>query len=183
MIKYITNFLWNLICSKKSNSGVYILKLKDNKYYVGESKNIKERINSHINKKGSKWTIKYDVEKQIQSNLNYNKNLNELIETLNLMSLYGINNVRGSIFTTLNLSNSDKFYAAKLYCELNNLCLKCGKSGHFINNCYEKNEAEWIKMFDTKLNNRRCIECAIPIEDSPRYFKYCFTCYKKIEKK
>ena len=38
---------------------VYILKLEDNKYYVGKTKNINKRILDHFTDCGSEWTRKY----------------------------------------------------------------------------------------------------------------------------
>ena len=32
-------------------------------------------------------------------------------------------------------TKNDKYLAGQLYCELNNLCRKCGRPGHFIGNC------------------------------------------------
>ena len=42
------------------------------------------------------------------------------------MKLYGVDNVRGSLFTKpFDLSYYEKIMAGQLYCELNNLCRKC----------------------------------------------------------
>ena len=38
---------------------IYILKLKNNKYYVGKTSNPKFRLESHFNSNGSVWTMKY----------------------------------------------------------------------------------------------------------------------------
>jgi len=38
---------------------IYILKLEDNKYYVGKTKNINNRILDHFTNNGSEWTKKY----------------------------------------------------------------------------------------------------------------------------
>ena len=59
----------------------------------------------------------------------------ELEETLENMYLYGINNVRGSMFTKFTLSREDKIKAAQLYCEMYDLCRKCGSDKHYIYNC------------------------------------------------
>ena len=38
---------------------IYLLKLKDNKYYVGKTLNLHFRLEQHFNKDGSNWTKKY----------------------------------------------------------------------------------------------------------------------------
>ena len=42
---------------------IYILKLKQGKYYVGKTSNPNFRIESHFNSKGAEWTKMYKPEK------------------------------------------------------------------------------------------------------------------------
>ena len=51
---------------QKQNNGTYVLKLADDKYYVGESNDIERRIWMHKNENGSAWTKQYEVENQRQ---------------------------------------------------------------------------------------------------------------------
>ena len=167
-------------CCKKKRKGVYILQLNNNKYYIGQSEDIDRRIWYHKNYQGSKWTTTYQVINEIKPSTNKQEHFWELTETLNYMNKYGIENVRGSMFTNIELSQLDKIMAAQLYCELNNLCRKCGKEGHFINQCKETNVADWVKNFGGKLDNfRKCKVCSINIYNLPSYFKYCRPCYSK----
>ena len=46
------NYVSNKIC-------IYILKLSNNKYYIGKSNNIFIRYRQHLNGNGSFWTKKY----------------------------------------------------------------------------------------------------------------------------
>ena len=46
---------------KNPKQRVYVLKLKEDKYYVGESSDIERRIWAHKNDNGSAWTKKYEV--------------------------------------------------------------------------------------------------------------------------
>ena len=50
---------------KNPKQEVYVLKLQEDKYYVGESINVKKRIWAHRNDNGSAWTKKYGVESGI----------------------------------------------------------------------------------------------------------------------
>ena len=99
--------------------GVYVLKSKDsNTFYVGKSNDIEARIIEHkSNDENSSAFLK-----QKMPNFDYIQTLTtgsvndleswERNETLHLMRIHGIENVRGWMFTTVNLStehNKDAF--------------------------------------------------------------------------
>ena len=81
---------------------IYVLKLENNKFYVGKSNNPIKRLEQHINNSGSIWT-------------NQNKPINiiELIPncddfdedkfTIKYMKQYGIYNVLGGSFCQVEL--------------------------------------------------------------------------------
>ena len=164
-------------CCKTKNSlplkKVYILHLTNNKYYVGESINPQKRIKDHFNGRGSTWT-------KINKPLSFfdpltlpQENLWELTETLRQMNLHGIDNVRGSLFTNpTELSHYDKVMAAQLFCELNNLCRKCGDSNHFAGQCISINKASWVYNFGGSLTfneSKSCIKCGISLQNKYSY--------------
>ena len=126
MIKYIIMKIIN--CFKRYYSKkkqVYVLKLNKGKYYVGESTDVKYRIWVHENGNGCSWTKKYNFINELKPLTQQQPYFTELVETLRLIEKYGIENVRGSMFTSpYPLSFNDKVIAAQLYCELNNLCRK-----------------------------------------------------------
>ena len=39
---------------------IYVMKLKNNKYYVGKTKNLVSRMDDHLSGNGSAWTRKYN---------------------------------------------------------------------------------------------------------------------------
>ena len=171
---------------KKKIKEVYVLKLEYDNYYVGESNDVKRRIWLHENGNGSAWTKKYNVIEQQNTITKKQKHLWELSETLQQIALHGINNVRGSMFTNPNfLSKQEKIMAAQLFCEMNNFCRKCGKSGHFITSCHSNDKADWVSNFggelefNKSLSIRKCINCSKDITLSPNYYKYCKDCFKK----
>ena len=114
------NFIRRWFCygTREKIGGVYTLKLQDDKYYVGKSDDIEKRIWIHSNDCGSVWTKNHKVIKRIPNITEDRGKLGELIETLESIKLYGIDNVRGSMFTKIYLSESDKIKAAELYCEM-----------------------------------------------------------------
>lgn len=169
-------------CFKRCyRTSVYRIKLDNDKYYVGRTNDKNKRIYSHIKGHGSAWTRKHKFI-DCMSTITYSDSpFWELEETLENMYVYGIDNVRGSMFTRMNLSRFDKIQAAQLYCEMYNLCRKCGSPDHYISNCKaeEGEVVPWVIKFGGELdmNVKRCVICLKNINDKPNYYKYCDECY------
>jgi len=166
----------------------YVLKLLNDKYYVGESNNVKRRIWAHSNDNGSAWTKRYGVERKMEC-ISCTSNLHELVQTLEMMKEYGIDNVRGSMFTKpFPLDPSEKIMAAQLYCELHNLCRRCGSNEHFIGVAcpLDGKMAEWVQQFGGQLDmnsvdsKRECLECEKDISTLPPNYRYCRQCFMKV---
>tara|TARA_A100001015_G_scaffold290663_1_gene363965 strand:+ start:43 stop:579 length:537 start_codon:yes stop_codon:yes gene_type:complete len=167
-------------CSKLNNSGVYRLLLKDDKIYIGKSNNIENRINSHMNNDGSAWTKKYNYVKRLPTITNKSDSLFwELEETLENIYLFGIDNVRGSMFCQITLSRADKIKAAQLYCEMYDLCKRCGSDNHYITSCTQNQVEPWVHKFGGELDlySRKCKRCFKDISHKPDYHKYCEGCF------
>ena len=188
MFSCLKRTLCCFVKEKDLKTDVYVLKLKDDKYYVGESSDVKRRIWSHKNDNGSAWTKKYNVIEQIDK-LDVSDNLYELAQTLEMMRVYGINNVRGSLFTKpFPLDRFEKIMATQLYCELHGYCRKCGSNDHFIGNCKGDKVVDWVNQFGGELEykellvpkDRICLKCSESIASSPSNYKYCRTCFLKI---
>ena len=75
--------LKRFFCRKRDEvekiKGTYALELNDNKYYVGESNDVKRRVWVHENGQGSAWTKKYEVLKQVEPIDDENVDFTELI--------------------------------------------------------------------------------------------------------
>lgn len=126
-------------------STIYVLRLKGGRYYVGKSNNVMNRYKQHLNGSGSAWTKKYkpiSVEKTI-------RNVSPFEEdkiTKEYMSTYGIDKVRGGSYVEIKLS---EFHMAALNMEIwaaNDLCTQCGRSGHFVKDCYATTDASGNKI-------------------------------------
>jgi predicted GIY-YIG superfamily endonuclease len=91
--------------------GVYVLRLRDDKYYVGQSDNKRRRIGEHREGRGegTEFTKKHAVVEEIEPLTETMTNLNswELKETLTRMKEHGIENVRGSRWWQLVLQQND----------------------------------------------------------------------------
>ena len=121
-----------------SNIGVYVLKLTNGKYYVGQSRNIRSRIERHRAGMGS--AVASDplaVQIPCITPRPHPEDLEawERTETLELMHQHGIDRVRGWIYNTYNLTPQLKAHANQQICSRKNLCHKCANPGHFSSQC------------------------------------------------
>jgi predicted GIY-YIG superfamily endonuclease len=95
---------------KRFKPYVYILKLENDKYWVGFTKDIVDRILIHINestiKQHTAWTKLYKPVKIIEI-IENEENL-EKDKTLEYMRKYGWQNVRGYAWTKVNMKNPPK---------------------------------------------------------------------------
>lgn len=118
---------------------IYILKLKEGKYYIGKTNYPDIRIDEHFTKNcGSQWTKRYKPLK-IERIIPDCDDFDEDSYTLRYMNKYGIENVRGGQFVRLNLTKNDLEYIHSSLRSSNNLCFKCGSKNHFVRDCKQKN--------------------------------------------
>lgn len=73
---------------------IYTLKLVNNKFYVGYTSNLQNRMCQHFNNEGAKWTQLYRPIEIIHVERERHR-WHEDFNTLRNMRLYGENNVRG----------------------------------------------------------------------------------------
>jgi hypothetical protein len=86
---------------------IYVLKLENNKYYIGKTENPKIRLENHFSSNGSEWTKLYKPIKIIEIIPNCD-NYDEDKYTKIYMDKYGIDNVRGGSYVQIEL-NEDNF--------------------------------------------------------------------------
>lgn len=145
---------------------IYILYLECNKYYVGMTININFRLNNHFNNNGSYWTIKY---KPISIyKIYYDCSIfDEDKYTIEMMSKYGIDNVRGGSFTRINLPDDEIRIITKMINNAKGKCFNCYLPGHYSNKCIYNKVSNHImitlrneiieKCIRYDIDNHKCI--------------------------
>ena len=176
----------NNIEIKKDNINIYVPKLDNNKYYVGKSENVEKRFEQHISGNGASWTKLYkpiSIEKIIENaNIFDEDNI-----TKQYMSLYGIDNVRGGSYVTEILNDIQKYTLKKEIWSAKDLCSKCGRSGHFIKDCYAKKDIEGDIINDVEEIEYSyiCENCNTEFESEKeclKHEKYCNSKKKSTKK-
>lgn len=120
-------------------TNIYALKLEKGKYYIGKATNLDKRINQHFNNQGSFWTKKYPPIKVIEIFKDCS-HFDEDKYTIMYMSIYGIDNVRGGSFCSINLQGAERYILHRMICNSTNKCFKCLKHGHYYLNCPSKED-------------------------------------------
>jgi predicted GIY-YIG superfamily endonuclease len=120
---------------------IYILKLKENKYYIGKTKNIEKRWNDHITGNGSGWTKKYKPIYLITTVISTSY-FDEDKYVKEYMSKYGIENVRGGTYSNIDLDDNCISVLKKEIRHSKNLCTRCGRDTHFIKDCYANTDSK-----------------------------------------
>ena len=116
---------------------IYILRLEGGRYYVGKTDNVMIRYQQHLNGGGSAWTRMYKpitVLKTIENASPYDEDR----YVKEYMDIYGIQNVRGGSYVSLELSDSQKNAIQSEIRGATDVCSNCGKKGHFVKDCYIK---------------------------------------------
>ena len=115
-------------------TSIYKLNLESGKKYIGKTTDIDRRMNQHFSGNGSQVTKKFKpIDGEIVAEVNgFFSDKTEQKHTDKNIKKYGYENVRGGKYVnskTLHESNKKKTLT----------CFKCGKVGHYANQCYSQN--------------------------------------------
>jgi predicted GIY-YIG superfamily endonuclease len=93
---------------------IYILKLLNNKYYIGIISNLDRRIGEYFDGYGTQW-IKLNKPINIIDNIDFNSEFDKDKYIKNYMNMRCINNIRDSTYLKINLYSIEKI---NIMCEL-----------------------------------------------------------------
>jgi predicted GIY-YIG superfamily endonuclease len=123
-------------------TNIYILKLENDKYYVGKTNNLELRLKNHFKNNGSLWTKRYKPQ-EILEIINNCDEFDEDKYTIKMMKKHGIDNVRGGSFCKFILSNDNINTIKQMIIFNSDKCYICEKEDHFGNKCpYRKRKIE-----------------------------------------
>ena len=157
-----------------SKTNIYILKLTDNKYYVGKSKDPDKRFLEHMKGIGSTWTAKY---KPIEI-LEVNKDTSPFDEdklVKEYMSKFGVENVRGGSYVKEELDEIELYNLKKEIRVATDCCTQCGRKGHFVKDCFATTDVN-----GENLNVWICENCNKEYEDKEACAKHEKKCLQKV---
>ena len=141
-------------------SQIYVLKLTGGKYYVGKTDDVERRFREHQSGQGSAWTIRFHAI-QILSVQKAASAFDEDRVTKETMAKYGIDNVRGGSYVTTTMSDEEKTMLQREIWSAKNACSRCGRTGHFISDCYAKSTVDGDELDDEEEeeDDGDCWEC------------------------
>lgn len=116
---------------------IYVLKLEENKYYVGKTNNLQSRLYYHKSGDGSAWTKRYhmiSLYKTYDPPMEIDSDFYEDMIVKMYMKIFGIQNVRGGSYSQIYLDDAKiKLITNEIY-GATNKCFRCG-GDHFIKKC------------------------------------------------
>jgi len=170
---------------------LYVIQCEKGKYYVGKTADVMRRFEEHKSGKGSAWTSKYKPVRLMECRAISSPH-DENNTTEDLMKKYGIENVRGGIYTQLVLPEDHANVLKLKFRGTDDTCYKCNLAGHFANRCpndapapkpKQKEVEEWgceycDRTFTTRygcsVHERSCKKNVEEVEE-PRVY-VCYKC-------
>lgn len=112
-------------------SVVYILGLEDDCWYVGQTDDFNRRLSEHLEGRGAAWT---SLHRPLVWQFYENQQSEEWM-VIELMATYGVDQVRGGSFSSIELSDADRVTITKMIDTRRNRCFTCHQTGHFTKRC------------------------------------------------
>ena len=157
---------------------LYVLELENGKYYVGTTYNLQRRFQEHVDGEGSVWTQKY-APVAIERSVPVDGPLHEDRVTKELMLKYGIDNVRGGSYCSIDLDDGKYQSLTTELRSATGVCFKCGLTGHFAAQCHVNNASKNVvtdtpkpKSKATSKKDDGCFRCG-------RSGHWADTCYAR----
>jgi len=161
------------------STNIYILKLQGGKYYVGKSENPMKRYKEHLDGNGSAWTRKYKpigVEKVIERASHFDEDKYTKI----YMEKYGIENVRGGSYVSMELDENQQDALTREIRGAKDCCTQCGRKGHFVKDCYAKTDTSGNQLiYEDEYEAWSCEYCDNEFSDEEECERHERKCGRK----
>jgi hypothetical protein len=115
-------------------SSLYVLKCEEDRYYVGTTSNLDQRLAEHFSGQGSEWTKQY-APLSIVLTRPVTGTHDENNTTKDYMSRYGIHRVRGGAYAQLHLPAVTVSMLRRELQSTESACYTCGESDHIAKDC------------------------------------------------
>lgn len=131
---------------------LYVLKLRDNCYYVGSTKDPSNRFKQHQSGIGAAWTKEHppvggkEILLKPVNGVMVGLEEDKLVKEM--MIKYGVDNVRGGSYSNIDLEYNIYDSLLKEIFHAQGVCLRCGRGSHWVNNCYAKTDVYGNELFD-----------------------------------
>ena len=149
---------------------MYVLKLVEGKYYVGIASgrdDVDTRTAAHFNGQGSMFTRTYHPLHVIE----VIEGGNEDDTVLEYMHKYGIDNVRGGAFSSIDIRDHMATIKKMLRSKYN-LCFGCGDAGHFYHACprrFMRVSSPAVRLYSDVANVDRAV---VKTQESFDWYKF-----------
>lgn len=122
---------------------IYVLELSDGKYYVGKTTNMTKRYSQHASGTGSRWTQRYPPKRILEQRIvrSAESDFQENMITKLMMRRYGIDNVRGGMYSYIRIPDGIRDVLAQELRLTSDACFRCGREGHYTRECYAVKDA------------------------------------------
>src|SRR3989338_6924367 len=117
-------------------SYIYVLECERNKWYVGKSSDPENRIRQHFRNYGPQWTKRYPPIRVQEVIFSEDPHKEENL-TLDYMEKFGPDNVRGGIYSAMELTANELEAIKNRHRSAANECFTCGGQ-HFHHQCPKK---------------------------------------------
>jgi predicted GIY-YIG superfamily endonuclease len=132
---------------------IFILKLKQNKYYIGTTTKPNFDFTKHFNYNEIEWTTKYQPIELIEFIKNCDDDDADEY-TCKYMEKYGLNNVRGGSFNDMKINENDQEFLENRFNEITDKCYICGSHSHDADECKKEDCFENGKIYCCKICNQ-----------------------------
>lgn len=134
---------------------VYVLRLENDRYYVGKTHDVETRYADHLNGRGTTWTKLYKpIELVLVKNCVYSFEEDGFVKLY--MYHHGIDKVRGGAYSSEILSDDQIYFLKRELWSSHGACMRCGREGHYIKSCYATHDTYGKPLLDHKLRCERC---------------------------